>query len=386
MAFNSQRLHEACKAKGILELHLLQKEAAQLKTQYLSSMPPDEMTVRQIQHSQFHVTPTHHAHHGNNGGGGGSSPCNGAVSAAGAVLLQQQQQQHHNGHCVTTASAAAAAALDYQTLYQMGLQQAQQQQHQMQQQHYMQQHQSMDATAASSSSYTAYAGKAGDLSTFVGLFKSELVKIDSLRDYGKLEQLHQLHQLQAAAACAAAAAAQKPPLQQQLMQHRLLQQKRQILQKQVAMETGLSRRQMLRQQSYKIAQQQQILPPLPLSDIESEDLLAFQAIVEGPMAAAAAAAAATNGSGATGSPKQIMKASLQQHQQHLQQQHQMMHHQQQQQHHQTATAAAAAASATADCWNTLPGSMQTCQISDSAALMHDGWSHPALYQVYFNRR
>jgi hypothetical protein len=41
---------------------------------------------------------------------------------------------------------------------------------------------------------------------------------------------------------------QKPPLQQQLMQHRLLQQKRQILQKQGAMETCLSRRQMLRQQ------------------------------------------------------------------------------------------------------------------------------------------
>lgn len=92
----------------------------------------------------------------------------------------------------------------------------------------------------------------------------------------------------------------KPPLQQQLMQHRLLQQKRQILQKQVAMaqpnangttensnlhslQMGLSRRQMLRQQSYKIAQQQQILPPLPipLSESENEDLLAFQAIVEG---------------------------------------------------------------------------------------------------------
>lgn len=77
---------------------------------------------------------------------------------------------------------------------------------------------------------------------------------------------------------------QKPPLQQQLMQHRLLQQKRQILQKQGAMEPGLSRRhsQMLRQQSYKAAQNQQILPPLPLTEKESEDLIAFQSIVENP--------------------------------------------------------------------------------------------------------
>ncbi|XP_018560878.1 serine/threonine-protein kinase SIK2 isoform X2 [Anoplophora glabripennis] len=83
------------------------------------------------------------------------------------------------------------------------------------------------------------------------------------------------------------------PIQlQTAMQHRLLQQKRQILQKQCAMshqsttapsiETShsLSRRQMLRQASYKIAQQQPVLPPLPLSENESKDLLAFQALVE----------------------------------------------------------------------------------------------------------
>lgn len=37
---------------------------------------------------------------------------------------------------------------------------------------------------------------------------------------------------------------------------------------------------MLRQASYKIAQQQPVLPPLPLSETESKDLLAFQALVE----------------------------------------------------------------------------------------------------------
>ncbi|KAJ8972818.1 hypothetical protein NQ317_008735 [Molorchus minor] len=79
---------------------------------------------------------------------------------------------------------------------------------------------------------------------------------------------------------------------QTAMQHRILQQKRQILQKQCAMshqpppassiETthSLSRRQMLRQASYKIAQQQPVLPPLPLSETESKDLMAFQALVE----------------------------------------------------------------------------------------------------------
>jgi serine/threonine-protein kinase SIK2 len=70
----------------------------------------------------------------------------------------------------------------------------------------------------------------------------------------------------------------KAPLQQQLMQHRLLQQKRQILQKQGAFQQAnlepshtaaglgmiLSRRQMLRQASYKLAQQTQIVPPLPV--------------------------------------------------------------------------------------------------------------------------
>lgn len=75
------------------------------------------------------------------------------------------------------------------------------------------------------------------------------------------------------------------------MQHRILQQKRQILQKQSALNNqtastsvetahAISRRQMLRQASYKIAQQQTVMPPLPLTENESQDLMAFQALVE----------------------------------------------------------------------------------------------------------
>lgn len=151
VAFNSQRLHES-RAKGVLELHLLQKEAAQLVTQYQSSVPQDEMVVRQIQHSQFHVQPVN-------------------VDLPAALYqctLKQQQQQ--------TPPLATATDPFYNK---QGV---------------------------------------GDLAApFLGLF-------------GKEQQ----------------ATVTKPPLQQQLMQHRLLQQKRQILQKQGALE-NLSRRQMLRQ-------------------------------------------------------------------------------------------------------------------------------------------
>ncbi|XP_066943842.1 serine/threonine-protein kinase SIK2-like isoform X1 [Macrobrachium rosenbergii] len=69
------------------------------------------------------------------------------------------------------------------------------------------------------------------------------------------------------------------PLQQQLFQHRL-QQKRQILQKQAAYPRQsypggceLSRRQMVRQASYKLAQQQPVLPPLPV-ELSAAHLLA----------------------------------------------------------------------------------------------------------------
>lgn len=275
VAFDSQRLHEACKAKGVLELHLLQKEAAQLKTQYQANVPVDEMNVRQIQHSQFHVSPK-----------------------------AQNNKNHYDvnnmGYHAGNGGGAGMKHVD------------------------------------------AYFGKAGDLATFIGYCgKNDMGKIEIIRDLNKIaEQQSPL---------------QKPPLQQQLMQHRLLQQKRQILQKQVALENGLSRRQMLRQQSYKIAQQQQILPPLPLNEIESEDLLAFQAIVEGPPPPNSPCPSMVSGD-SNGSPK-MMKTS------HIQLQ-------------------------PIDTWNTLSGSMQTCQISENA-MAHENWmpSSPSPhYQVYFSNR
>lgn len=68
----------------------------------------------------------------------------------------------------------------------------------------------------------------------------------------------------------------KAPLQQQLMQHRLQQQKRHILQKQGALpqpDLGFMssrQRQMLRQASYKLAQQAPVLVPLPHNDLSGE--------------------------------------------------------------------------------------------------------------------
>ncbi|RXG53794.1 Serine/threonine-protein kinase SIK2 [Armadillidium vulgare] len=69
------------------------------------------------------------------------------------------------------------------------------------------------------------------------------------------------------------------PLQQQLFQHRL-QQKRQTFQKQPVYQrqnfpvpgTEMSRRQMVRQPSYKMAQQQPVLPPLPV-DLSTSHLI-----------------------------------------------------------------------------------------------------------------
>lgn len=217
IAFNSQKLSENTKAKGVLELHLVQKEAKKLKTQYQANVPLEEVVQMQKQHNQYlHLD---------------------------KPRVPKRISLPDNFNYVPTVGPA----------------------------------QTQDAEPAQSS---------------------------------------------------------KPPLQQ-LMQHRLLQQKRQILQKQCALShqasatgsgTGtastveaavlnLTRRQMLRQASYKIAQQTQILPPLPLSDSESKDLMAFQAIVEG-------AACKTN----------------------------------------------AASTATADSWNNLPNSMQSsCQISELTA-------------------
>lgn len=197
LAFNSQRLNENCKAKGVLELHLVQKEAQKLKTQYQSTIPAEEMTQRQIQHNQFAAS---------------FSP-----------------------HYLDTKNPTPKRI-------------------------------SLPETFNYSSTSPP--------------MPASPKMVAQLQDQTELQH---------------AASQVKPPLQQQLMQHRLFQQKRQLLQKQMTptnipahdmgihtLQVGLSRRQMLRQQSYKIAQQQQILPPLPLTETENRDLLAFQAIVEGP--------------------------------------------------------------------------------------------------------
>lgn len=197
LAFNSQRLNENCKAKGVLELHLVQKEAQKLKTQYQSSLPAEEMTQRQIQHNQFAASFTPHFLDTKN--------------PAKRISLPETFNYSSTSPPMPASPKMVAALQD-----------------------------SSDLTHASLSQVS------------------------------------------------------KPPLQQQLMQHRLFQQKRQ-LQKQMtppnlpvhemnlhSLQVGLSRRQMLRQQSYKIAQQQQILPPLPLTETENRDLLAFQALVEDP--------------------------------------------------------------------------------------------------------
>lgn len=241
----------------------MQKEAAQLNSKYQANIPPDEMTVRQIQHNQFHVNPTTKA----------------VDIASVYCTIKPHTQNDLNGLGGYYTKNAGDLVMPYVSL----------------------KHDNFDLTSTTNPSSRQY--------------KTETTTAQQI---------------------------QKPPLQQQLMQHRLLQQKRQIFQKQVAMETALTRRQMLRQHSYKIAQQQQILPPLPLSECESEDLIEFQAIVEGT-----ASNNVTPTPSLTGSPK-MMKTS------HIQQ---------------------------SDCWTTLSGSMQTCQISDP--ISHDNWSHPAMYQVYF---
>uniref|UniRef100_A0A1Y1NGJ7 non-specific serine/threonine protein kinase n=1 Tax=Photinus pyralis TaxID=7054 RepID=A0A1Y1NGJ7_PHOPY len=53
VAFNSQKLSENCKAKGVLELHLVQREAQRLQVQYQAREPPEEASQRQKQHSQY---------------------------------------------------------------------------------------------------------------------------------------------------------------------------------------------------------------------------------------------------------------------------------------------------------------------------------------------
>jgi hypothetical protein len=310
VAFNSQRLHEACKAKGVLELHLLQQEAAQLTSQYQSSVPPDEMNVRQMQHSQFHITPIKTA---------------GDLSTTTIALLNGGGSCYKNG--------------------------------------------GQDCSYFNKT----VSGITSDINTYVGMMKNDLAKHDN----GDLSSMK--HITMKGDSQQATSSLQKPPLQQQLMQHRLLQQKRQtLLQKQGAMETGLtglSRRQMLRQQSYKIAQTQQILPPLPfpLSESESEDLLAFQQIVENPSTSSPSSSLmnspkllktthlySNNGNGNSNQPSSLSPSLSPQPNQ---------------------------SSDSTGIWNNLSNNLQSsCQISEaSTANTHDLFHQPLYHQVFYYR-
>lgn len=288
VAFDSQRLQDAYKAKGVLELHVLQKEAAQLKTQYQSHVPLDEMTVRQMQHSQFHINP----------------------NKAAMDLNSLYHSIKQTDYFAATKNAELAAYLNY-----------------------------LKVESAS--------GLIG------GSIKQDRDLITNAITASSINQI------------------QKPPLQQQLMQHRLLQQKRQIFQKQVALESSLSRRQMLRQQSYKIAQQTQILPPLPLSDIESKDLMAFQAVVEGNSDGSMLQAnnLQSPSASASGSPKLMKTSHMKSQQEALTLSLKSLNSPQQ------------TRETSGDCWNALPVSMQTCQISEHMNL--DNWnpSQASIFQV-----
>lgn len=262
IAFNSQKLHEACKAKGVMELHLLQKDFDQLKTQYQTNTTPDETNIRQIQHNRFHISPKSQC----------SSP---------------EINPSYSG-----------VAKDGGTSF--------------------------------------GGGKTSDLLFFNPNNKTDAAKLESVRNFDENTQ----KQL----------ALQKPPLQQQLMQHRLLQQKRHILQKQVALENNAYRRQMLRQTSYKMAQQQQIVPPLSGNEIiDFDDLLAFDTIDEDPNSPSLEfpldPSLALNLS-----PKSIKTS-------HIQQQHQPV-----------------------QCWQT--GSPRTSESDEAALNTENTWDPSTLYQVH----
>lgn len=212
MAFNSQRLHEVCKAKGFLELHLLQKEAANLSLQYQSYIPQEELNVRQREHSQFQTTPI-----------GTSNDC------SSLSLFQAPYEDFGN---VNRAIIKISS----------------------------------------------------DISSYAGSLRNDLMNTENCETASNVYSAKAELPSIASTNCIS-----KPPLQQQLLHHRLHQlsttirsttdvqsrtfraEKRQILQKQTALEACLSRRQMLRQQSYKIAQNQQVLPPLPLPEVLSTD-------------------------------------------------------------------------------------------------------------------
>lgn len=94
VAFNSQKLSENCKAKGVLELHLVQREAQRLQSQYQAREPPDEISQKQKQHNQYLQPrankrislPDNFSYSG--GGGGGEA----LQTAMQHRLLQQKRQ------------------------------------------------------------------------------------------------------------------------------------------------------------------------------------------------------------------------------------------------------------------------------------------------------
>lgn len=208
IAFNSQRLHEVCKAKGFLELHLLQKEAANLSLQYQSYIPQEELSVRQREHNQFQTTPLGTSNESNS-------------------FLQAPYEDFGN---VNRAIIKISS----------------------------------------------------DISSYAGTIRNDLLNTENSETASNISNMKTESQSISSTNCAS-----KPPLQQQLLHQRLHQlstsirstpdvqsrnlrsEKRQILQKQTALEACLSRRQMLRQQSYKIAQNQQVLPPLPIAEVLS---------------------------------------------------------------------------------------------------------------------
>uniref|UniRef100_A0A182N648 non-specific serine/threonine protein kinase n=1 Tax=Anopheles dirus TaxID=7168 RepID=A0A182N648_9DIPT len=318
VAFNSQRLNETCKAKGVLELHLLQKEAAQLKVKYPVNVPQDEIAARQMQHSQFRGNPLD------------------------GLILKPLGPSAHGSGCLEPANGGTAGYYNKVADY-VGL--------------------SLGVKGAG----VGGGGGPGDpplgkLDAEQLLLRAGVTRSDQL-SAAAVQQLQQQQQQQR----------EKPPLQQQLMQHRLLQQKRQILQKQGAMEAGLSRRQMLRQHSYKIAQQTQILPPLPYGEMaEAVDGAGYPTL----QSVRETAILETEAQGLK-DPLDLYLHAHHSHQLH-QQQHHLQQQQQQQQQQQHAVHLASDRGSLCS-WSTLPSSMKTCQISDGAPATDSPWNVAALY-------
>lgn len=231
VAFNSQRLNETGKSKGVMELHLVQREHEVLKNKY-QTLSLEEQSVRQIQHCQYHqkLMPDSYS------------------EASGARSNPQLSKRISLPESFSFNQCKAADATGKESL-------------------------------------TLPQSNSSPPSPPIVLQQSSLCKT---------------------------------PLQQQLMQHRLLQQKRHILQKQGAFQLAGSvsdnslktqnsntctpvvsstiisnsaipqqlgvqkssnmsyissrQRQMLRQASYKLAQQTPVLPPLPTMELPSDTI------------------------------------------------------------------------------------------------------------------